>query len=189
MRPPSRLSLLACLPLTASARTNTPYHHRPLDNPRPLSAANGPLSQGGSRDTYTTTPAVRTHSLPPPRLHYCCRTTPRPPHPRPRHATRQRRARGSERIPRLLAGNLGVARSYTLNHTRTAALVRACASSHGAASAEHVRYTLDREIGHVRLAIGGTMCTGRSTRSHVALCEARLVLFDLRVVYVERFIR
>lgn len=153
MRPPSRLLLPACLLLTASARPNTPYHH-PLDSPRPLCAANGPLSQSGSRDTYTTTPAVRTHSLPPPRLHYRCRTTRSPTRPRPRHATRQRRARGSERIPRLLAGNLGVARSYSLTHTRTAALVCACASSHGAASAEHVRYTLDRETGHVRLAIG-----------------------------------
>lgn len=64
----------------------------------------------------------------------------------PTHAARQRWARGSERIPRLSAANLGVARSYTLTYTRTAALVCACASSsHGAAPAEHVRCTLERE--------------------------------------------
>jgi hypothetical protein len=70
---------------------------------------------------------------------------------RPRHSTL--RARGSERIPRLLAGNLGVARSYTLIHTRTTALVCACAHSHGAAPAEHVCCTLELERCRTR-AIG-----------------------------------
>lgn len=59
----------------------------------------------------------------------------------PTDATRQPWARGSERIPRQSAGNLGVARSYALTSTRTAALDCACARSHGAASAEHVRHT------------------------------------------------
>lgn len=59
----------------------------------------------------------------------------------PTDATRQPWARGSERIPRQSADNLGVARSYALTSTRTAALDCACARSHGAASAEHVRHT------------------------------------------------
>lgn len=48
-------------------------------------------------------------------------------------------------MPRLPVANLGIARSYTLTCTRTAAFVCACALSHGATPAEHVRCTPETE--------------------------------------------
>lgn len=125
--------------------------------------------------TYST-PFVCAEA-PSPTTNHQCRTPEQPQAPStkqhparsldsPTHATRQRWARGSERIPRLSAAILGVACSYTLTYTRTAALVCACASSsYGAAPAEHVRCTLERDIGWT-----GAMVNCREACASGAIC-------------------